>query len=343
MSLDRRQLLASSAAALAGLGTHGARATQAQGEVAFSGERTEAEVVLRAPNGQPILSYRRDAPGEGEPRAAVPGGCYTHPLYTPSGELVTDLAPSDHPHHRGIFCGWVALEGERRGDWWGWGAKAPKEGRLIVNREARLTEEGTDRVTLRLINSWRAPEAEVAEMADANDAEAVRRVTVLAERVTLTASQVPGANVVDYEFKLTVPTRNPVVIESSPFGGFCYRARPRGEMTATSPEGKIELKDAVFNRPEANWPSARWYDLSYRAEGGRVSGVAVMDHPGNPTTTWHVVRGIHMLNPCIVAGEPVTIAFGEPLYLRYRVVAHDGDAAAVDLNALWESFGQRVE
>ena len=48
-----------------------------------------------------------------------------------------------------------------------------------------------------------------------------------------------------------------------------------------------------------------------------------MDHPSNPLSTWHVVRNIHMLNPCIVAESPVTIGFVVPLYLRYRLVAHD--------------------
>ena len=32
-----------------------------------------------------------------------------------------------------------------------------------------------------------------------------------------------------------------------------------------------------------------------------------MDHPRNPPSTWHVVRGIHMLNPCIVSDAAVTI------------------------------------
>jgi hypothetical protein len=253
----------------------------------------------------------------------VEGTCFTHPLYTPSGEVVTDLAPADHPHHRGVFCAWVALEGEQRGDWWGWGALAPKEKRAIVNREARITEESEERVTLRVINSWRAEDQ-----------------TILGERVTITASKAPGANIVDNEYKFTVPTRKAVVIDQNPFGGFCYRARPRGTLTVSGPTGKMDNPDSVHNRSETNWPVSKWYDMTYRAPDGKTSGVTLMDHPSNPLSTWHVNRAIHMLNPCIVAESPVRIEFGEPLFLRYRLVAHDGEISEMELNGLYNQFAE---
>jgi hypothetical protein len=45
-----------------------------------------------------------------------------------------------------------------------------------------------------------------------------------------------------------------------------------------------------------------------------------------------------MLNPCIVAERPVTIRREEPLSLRYRLVAHDGDAASINLEKLYTDF-----
>ncbi|MGV3723153.1 MAG: DUF6807 family protein, partial [Actinomycetota bacterium] len=146
------------------------------------------------------------------------------------------------------------------------------------------------------------------------------------------------SNVIDYELRYAAPTDEPVVLAQNPFGGFCYRARPRGEQTITGPDGVVKLPDSVFDQRERNWPASHWYDLTYLAADGVVNGVAVMDHPNNPLSTWHVVRGIHMLNPCIVAEAAHEIQFGEPLYLRYRLVAHDGDAAWVDLAGLYDQF-----
>jgi hypothetical protein len=312
--IDRRVLLGGIAAAL-GV-TSGA--AWAEDEPKFQGAGKGDLFRLANPDDRTILRYVAGDLPEDETKPAVEGTCFTHPLYTPSGIQVTDLAPKDHPHHRGLFCAWVQVEGEAAGDWWGWGEKAPKDKRLILNREARITDEDKDRVTLRVINSWRA------------DGE-----TVLAERGTINAAAAKNAYVIDYEFKFTVPTKKSVIIGQNPFGGFCYRAKPRGQAIVTGPGGAIVTPDAVFNRSETNWPPSRWYDLTYR-EGDAVSGVAILDHPDNPGTTWHISRALHMLNPCIVSDAAVTIPFGEPLYLKYRVVSHDGDASAVDLDTLYE-------
>lgn len=287
----------------------------------FTAERTENWVLVKARDGKPVLRYlRRRVDGEKGP--SVEGACYTHPIYTPTGELVTDLAPMDHPHHRGVFCGWVEMQGEKKGDWWGWGAKAPKDGRLILNREATIADVGK-RLTLRTVNSWRAEDASVLE-----------------EVLAITVSDAPDSRVVDYDYQFTTPTGMPVVIAQNPFGGFCYRAMPRGRLVVTSPDGEIDRPNAIFDKSETNWPAARWYDMCYTTPEGKVNGVALIDHPSNPRSTWHVVRGIHMLNPCIVADAPYTIRSGTPLRLRYRLVAHDGAAKAGILDRLAGEFSR---
>lgn len=318
--IDRRTLLGGALAAGAVLWTGRGSADEDDGEGKFSGDTDQDRVLLTNPANQPVLRYVRQAV-EGELAPSVEGACYTHPLYTPAGQIVTEVAPKDHPHHRGIFCAWVAVDGEQNGDWWGWGAKAPKEHRLLLSREARLTGVGPASATLRAINSWRAD----------ND-------TVLGERVTLTVSAAPGCHVVDYDFKFTVGGRKDAVIAQNPFGGFCYRALPHGEAVVSGPDGVLNRPNSVFDRAETNWPTAKWYDLSYRSPDDTMYGVTVMDHPNNPLSTWHVARNLHMLNPCIVAEGPHTLRFGEPLYLRYRVVAHDGPVSSVDINALYEEF-----
>ena len=318
MKLDRRMLLGAGAGALL------ARRVGAEDAMEFRGERTDDLVVLRTAAGKPVLRYVHDKLPSGEPPPSVPGTCFTHPVYTPAGEIVTDLAPADHPHHRGVFCAWIEVDGEQRGDWWGWGAKAPKEDRIILNREVGIIDAGEHSVTLRLVNAWRAGDE-----------------TVLRERLSVTASEAPGCHILDYEYKFMTGGRKDVVIGQSPFSGFCYRAKPRGELTVTGPGGVVERPNSRHDNSEFNWPASRYYDLTYKSPQGAVSGVAVMDHPSNPLSTWHVVRNIHMLNPCIVAESPVTITFGDPLYLRYRLVAHDGAADAVPLEQLYEDWVNR--
>ncbi|MGC2398526.1 MAG: DUF6807 family protein, partial [Acidobacteriaceae bacterium] len=63
---------------------------------------------LHAPDGKIVLKYvtvRPDNIGLTAPSAA-----YFDPVNSPSGVRVTNVAPNDHPHHRGIFFGFMNSE-----------------------------------------------------------------------------------------------------------------------------------------------------------------------------------------------------------------------------------------
>jgi hypothetical protein len=94
--------------------------------------------------------------------------------------------------------------------------------------------------------------------------------------------------------------------------------------------------------PGLNWPSARWYDYTIRLkDGGKTIGVAVIDHPKNPTTTWHNSTRLWMVHPVITADGPFIIPHGQTLSLRYRVVTHDGDTPTTVLNKLAAEWHDR--
>ena len=66
----------------------------------------------------------------------------------------------------------------------------------------------------------------------------------------------------------------------------------------------------------------------------------MIDHPKNPPSLWHNHRGVRMLNPCIVAPGEVQLKAGEPLVLRYRVVAHDGQTPREVLDRLAKEWAE---
>jgi hypothetical protein len=95
---------------------------------------------------------------------------------------------------------------------------------------------------------------------------------------------------------------------------------------------------------------ARWVDYSTVIEDQTV-GVAVFDHPSNPKhpTYWHA-RG-YGLNAANPFGEhdfhhdktrdgSVTILQDSKLTFRYRVVIHNGDAAASKIEELYQAFAK---
>src|SRR4030095_3909645 len=111
--------------------------------------------VLKDPAGRVVLAYLTSKP-EG---LAGNSACCIHPLNTLGGERVTDLAPSDHKDHRGLFFAWHNVEFKKsgeglQGDFWGWGRYAPVDDRVIVNKDVRLVRADVRTAELNIANDW---------------------------------------------------------------------------------------------------------------------------------------------------------------------------------------------
>jgi hypothetical protein len=101
------------------------------------------------------------------------------------------------------------------------------------------------------------------------------------------------------------------------------------------------LPDPHYSVPELNWPAADWYDFTIKLTSGKTVGVAVVDHPDNPPSTWHNPRYIWMINPCLTANGPVRVAQGQTLTLKYRLVVHDGPTPKETLQRLSNEWRTR--
>ena len=62
---------------------------------------------LKTPDGRVIFEYVTKKPDN--IGLTSPSAAYFDPVRTPAGERVTNVAPDDHPHHRGIFLGFLGL------------------------------------------------------------------------------------------------------------------------------------------------------------------------------------------------------------------------------------------
>ena len=300
MNFRRTALAAAALIAALGISTCAGAADPANG---FTLVPDEHGMVLKAPDGRTVFGYMTKKPADS--KLTANSVCCLYPVNTPSGERVVDFAPSDHPHHRGVFLAWHATEGKKPADFWGWGEWAPTEDRVIRNRSVKLVEAGRRHAVLQIRNDW-----------------TVEGEAMIEESTTIAARRIEGTYVIDLDFRLT-PTTD-VTLKQTAFGGLCAKCRKDGKAAYYGPAGKIDLPDPHYLKPETDWPSAAWYDYTIELVGGKTVGIAVVDHPDNPPTTWHNLAPIAMLNPCIVAPGPVTIKAGEPLRLRYRLVVHDG-------------------
>lgn len=262
--------------------------------------------VLKDPDGRTVFRYMTKKPAE--TKLSANSVCCLYPLNTPSEERVVDFAPSDHPHHRGLFLAWHSISAKKarkKADFWGWGAWAPTDGRRIKNSSVKLLQADSERAMLEVYNDW-----------------LVGNVKMIDEITFIVARQEDSAYVVDLNYHLT-PAMD-ITLDKTAFGGLCAKGRKDGSGSYYSPSGLVKLPDPHHLKPETDWPAADWYDYTMKLDSGKTVGVAVLDHPANPPTTWHNLAPIAMVNPCIVAPGPVKIDKGQTLQLRYRLVVHDG-------------------
>jgi hypothetical protein len=307
MTLDRRSFLALSGAGLVGASLRGQTRT-------YTLETMAAGKTLKDAAGNVVLSYLTSKP-EGIPLAGN-SVCCIHPFNTPGGEAATDIAPPDHRDHRGIFFAWHDMTFAKNGqsvkaDFWGWGAHAPTDGRVIKNRSVDLVSADGARAEIKVINDWMIGTDRVMEAT-----ETIRAGAFSGDRGrTLDLTYVFTS---DYDVTL-----NPMA-----FTGFCFRCRKEGPYTFFNPDGEVTLEkfpNSNANRPETDWPAKTWYSHRVALQNGKVVSSAVIDHPSNPPSLWHGARSVSFLNPCVSAEGAVQIPAGKTLTLKYLAITRDGE------------------
>ncbi len=202
-----------------------------------------------------------------------PSGAFFDPLNTPSGERVTNVAPDDHPHHRGMYFGFIDSEFRKysapassaspyaprtfsvqRADFFSWGLYAPRDGRIIQNKSVMLRHTTSTAAELEIMNEW-----------------LVDGTKMLDDTELLTVTERDGAFVLDITYRLK-PVVDYVLMQQA-FGGFAIQEQKYGESYYANASGKVELPSPNYSTTELDWPSEPWYDYTIKLKSnGRKPG-----------------------------------------------------------------------
>ncbi len=273
-------------------------------------EDTGSSLVVRE-GGQPVLEYRYtpvSPPAGVEARYQRLG--YIHPLYGLDGEVLTQDFPKDHYHHRGVFWAWPdSTIGEQRIDVWALdGARETHEAWL--EREIR---DGAAHIGVQ--NAW---------VLDAAPTQARVR-----ESVWFTVHPaVKNSRAIDFRIVFENVSQEPFVLrgattDNKGYGGFSFRPdAERKPMYFTCATGSPKEDVLRVETP--------WADVSFAQARGskKQSGVAIFQHPSNPGYPhpgW-ILRNYGFLGACWPHTEPQTLAPGEKVELKYRLLVHRGTA-----------------
>jgi hypothetical protein len=221
-----------------------------------------------------------------------------HPLRTPSGRVLTRDAPEDHPWHHGL---WFTIK--------------------LVNDE-NFWEEYDAYGVLRHVSPttvhWIRPDRETVVIVDERTIEHADLGYDDAYAIDWTITLTPNVDVVLDRTEYTT---------WGGYGGLAFRGR--GDWTYT----RLLLADGTKHERVLGQRSV-WCDLSGEVDEAQA-GVLFLDHPSNQTdpvpwygstksTTYGDEGWSNFVNAAFLWDGPMSVAAGEPLSFRYRVVVHDG-------------------
>lgn len=262
-------------------------------------------------------TFRPDTPATECPCPAF------HPLRTLAGDVVTGNRPHDHRWHKGLAMTASHVSGQ---NFWGGGTYVHGTGYVDLPNVGSLQHRGFTEVS----------GSKVVEDIDWITAAGEKWIT---ERRTVLVEVDAGTDSWSLEFATDLHNVRGQVLE---FGSPTVHGREMAGYTGFFWRGPRSFTDGTVlasggrSGPEMMGEAASW--LAYvgrHDEVDRSSTLLFVDHPDNPVADgrWFVRNTpFPAVNPSLAFFDPLELASGDTLRLRYRLVVADGE---------WDS--ERVE
>lgn len=283
--------------------------------------REGQQVVIRTGKHE-ILRYQAE-PG-GLPRPEIPKsqlrGGYIQSIHTPTGRLVTDDFPADHPHHHGVWNPWTKTEFEgRHPDFWNMGNKT---GRVeFVKLDSVWQKEGVAGFTSfhRLIDMTASPEK-----------------AALLDTWTVMARVDRGAYLIDFTSTQTCASDSPLDLLQYRYGGLGFRGH-----AAWNGAGNCQFLTASgqTDRLKIDTSREKWCWIGGKVDG-ETCGVLILGHPDNDRFPQPVRANPDQPFFCFAPVQlgGMRIAPGHPYISHYRLIVMDGPPNAADAERRWQEY-----
>jgi hypothetical protein len=292
--------------------------------------KNDGQTLTLRVGGRPAIRYQHapiPAP-EGASSLYARGG-FIHPIWSPSGGVLTRIQPPDHYHHVGLWNPWTHTEFEgRKIDFWNLA-----EGQGTVRVKALLsTMAGA------VFGGFRALHEHVDLKAPGGPKVALNEEWQV--RVWAAAPDT-GAWIVDFVSTLSCATDSPLTIEKYRYQGLGFRAT-----AAWDDETARILTSAGRDKSDGNATRARWCDVRGPVKDGSA-GIVFMSHPANfnhpeqiriwPTGMNEGKENVFFnFNPA--QDRDWTLKPGRTYTLRYRMLVYDGAVDVQRAEQAWRDF-----
>jgi hypothetical protein len=292
-----------------------------------------AQAVEARIGDKPLLRYSKahiEAPAGANPLYGR--SAHLHPVWTPSGAVVTDEFPPDHLHQSGIFLAHTKAKFEDRDvDFWN---LAGGKGRVRF-KELKGLVSGPVFGELRTEHEHVDYTAAADKESDPKTGGKVALLETWEVRVWNLGSK-SNYWLLDITSTSKCATDSPLQLPEYHYGGMAIRAaRP------WTPQHVQFLTSEGKDRIQGNHTRARWCEVSGLI-GDRAAGVLLMTHPDN--FRFPEPLRIHPTMPYMVYTPSFLgdweIRPGTTHQSRYRFVIHDGEMPAETAERLWQDFAE---
>lgn len=308
-------------------------------------EVTKNDSFLQIQRGRnKILRYNHAIvpPPEGQSELFSRSG-FIHPLWSPSGDILTNIHPSDHIHHVGIWMPWTHTKFEGKDvDFWNLNKG---EGTVRFVRFLSTTsgpvyggfQAEQEHVVLKTDQGEKVVLREVWDVRVYN-VGGPRRVGFQPTDPDGGASPtLPAYWLLDFKSTQRCVADSPLHQIQYRYGGFGFRGAAEWEG-----ENAAYLTSEGRTRKDGHATRARWCDAS-GAINGKWAGVTHLSHPENfrhpePMRIWPSGQVFFNWAPS-QAGDWV-MEPGEDHIFRYRLYVHEGKVKVADSERFWRDFAE---
>ncbi len=251
---------------------------------------------------------------------------FIHPLWSPSGSVLTNIHPTDHYHHLGIWMPWTHTQFEGKPvDFWNLGEG---QGTVRFNRFFSTTSGP-------VYGGFQAVQDHVALKTATGEKVVLKEVWDV--RVYDVGGPEKGYWLWDFVSTQRCVADSPLILEEYRYGGFGYRATAdwKGDTAAYLTSQGRTRKDGHATR-------ARWCDTSGVSDG-KWKGITFFGDPKNfrhpePMRIWPGYDQEVFFNWAPEQLGEFEMKPGEDHVFRYRQYVHEGKVDVAKTEELWNDY-----
>jgi len=275
---------------------------------------------------QPVLRYNAAtvyAPAEAQESFKRSG--FIHPLYAPDGTILTNIQPTDHMHHYGIWNPWTrtTFRGEDV-DFW----NLRKEQGTVKHAGVVSRSEGPVFAALEVMHehiAW---------------PESTRQTRAMNERNMMKVyNHNENVFVVDFEFHI-IPDED-IVLEEYRYGGFVFRGTADWNNKTSG-----FITSEGLDRDHADGQRAYWCVVDGKTNSGN-SGIFFMGNPDNynhpePLRVWpsdaNQGNGDVFINFSPTRNTSWNLQAHDTYVLKYRMLVFSGEMETNEAEKIWNDY-----